>query len=374
MRLLNDKMKKITKLAVDAKNLCGPITGISRYLHKSLLYLSESDVRIIIIVPSKINPEFRLPQNIEIIYCNSKNKICWHFWDLAKTVNELEPNFYWGPAHRIPIGINKNIVTVVTCHDLVCFKFPRTMKFPYMIRDRLLLWNAFSRAQLIHAVSNTTLNDIINIFPNLAEKSFSTLPHDPLKIRPKTSNLAVQKNSNYGLFVGTFEPRKNLERLVEAFRRYSDTTGSSGRLVLAGTNGWKMNGFEKLIGKLQNNGLRVEVINSPTDSQLFNLYENARFLIMPSIYEGLGLPVIEAKSHGLPCIVSNIGSLPEVADGMARQVNPYSISEIELALKTFFEDGNEFQHSVEDARNSAPKFDWRLNTEIFLSRVKSISF
>ena len=120
------------------------------------------------------------------------------------------------------------------------------------------------------------------------------------------------------LFVGTLEPRKNLQRCLEALAKLQMENFESPRLVIAGGRGWKMEPLERSVTAL---GLeqQVEYVGSADDNELSTLYAGCNFLLFPSLYEGFGLPIIEALSFGKPVITSNVSSMPEVA-GEAAQI------------------------------------------------------
>ena len=358
-------MKNKITVCVDGKNLLKPMSGISRYLNETLNTLVSEEIKVKLICPNKPLKEYHFKDDIDIIIDNAPmplGVLQWHGQRLGKIVNSFGCDIFWGPAHRIPFGLNNSVKTVVSCHDLVCIKYSQTMRFKSYISDRIQLPLSMHRADAIHAVSQTTLADIKNSFPKLSSKIFSTLPQHT---NTKAKDSFVHSNKNewgeYALFVGTFEPRKNLDHLIKAFRLLCDRNSKTVRLVLVGGEGW---GGVNIHDMITSQSLRenIKVIIRPNDEGLQKVYANCRFLILPSLYEGLGLPVIEAKTHGKPSIVSD-GSLAEIADKGSIIVDPNNIIDIATAMEKLFFDDAIYQQHLERAINTPASFQWQSNTE-----------
>ena len=358
-------MKKKITVCVDGKNFLKPMSGISRYLNETLNTLVREDIKVKLICPSEPLKEYHLKDDIDVIVDYEPmpfGVLQWHGQRLSKIVNSLKCDIFWGPAHRIPFGLNDTIKTVVTCHDLVCIKYSHTMRFKNYISDRIQLPLSMSRADAIHAISQTTQTDIKKLFPKLSSKIFSTLPQYSYT-KGKASFIHSDKNEwgQYALFVGTFEPRKNLHNLIKAFQLLCDQNSKAVKLVLVGGQGWGGVNVHDMI-TAQSLQDKIDVIIRPDEEGLQKAYTNCRFLIMPSLYEGLGLPVIEAKAHGKPSIISD-GSLAEIADKGSIIVDPNNVNDIASAMeKLFFDDEIYLQH-LERAVNTPPSFQWQSNTE-----------
>ena len=165
-----------------------------------------------------------------------------------------------------------------------------------------------------------------------------------LKVRPP-----------YVLFVGTIEPRKNLVRLVRAYRRVA-STGVPHALVLAGPLGWH---HESLMRELALEGPgEVVLTGSLAPDELDAVYRAADVFVYPSLYEGFGLPVVEAMARGVPSVVSNTSSVPEVSGDSALGVNPRSIREIAAAIETLCTDVDLAERLAAQGRTRAERFSW----------------
>jgi glycosyltransferase involved in cell wall biosynthesis len=161
----------------------------------------------------------------------------------------------------------------------------------------------------------------------------------------------------YFLFVGTLEPRKNLVRLLEAFSRLPDSLRYSAVLAIAGGNGW---GGLDLATIARKYGVqdRVRVLGYMSEEQLATLYTHALFLAMPSLYEGFGLPLIEAMSRGISVLTSNCSSMPEVAGDAGILVAPNDVDAIAQGLLKLLSNNEQRGVLASRAIANSERFSW----------------
>jgi glycosyltransferase involved in cell wall biosynthesis len=159
------------------------------------------------------------------------------------------------------------------------------------------------------------------------------------------------------LFVGTLEPRKNLARLLEAFSRLKPNEAGGAVLAVAGGAGWGGVDVDDLILKWGLQG-RVRKLGYVSDQQLATLYAHALFLAMPSLYEGFGLPLLEAMSRGVPVLTSDISSMPEVAGDAGVLVSPHDVDSIAKGMATLLGDAAFRLELASRAVDSAFRFNW----------------
>jgi glycosyltransferase involved in cell wall biosynthesis len=158
--------------------------------------------------------------------------------------------------------------------------------------------------------------------------------------------------------VGTLEPRKNLRRLLNAYSVYVKKTGNALPLVLAGGKGWLEDDFEQFVAELDL-FQKVKFLGYVSDEELNWLYKNCFAFIYPSLYEGFGLPVLEAMSRGAAVIVSNATSIPEVAGEAAHYIDPLKEKEIVEAICMLAENA-EYREKLKNlALRQAQKFSWQ---------------
>ncbi len=201
---------------------------------------------------------------------------------------------------------------VITIHDLYFMEHPEVMSADGMRYYSRIRWSA-SVADRIIAVSHFTRQDILRLIPEAAPEKVVVV-HEAADRESKIESDAVLHsalpvlNTRFILFVGTLEPRKNLSTLLRALARLPGEV----RLVVVGAVGWRDEALGDVACEL---GVadRVEFVGWVSEEELDALYRRARLLVMPSLSEGFGLPVLEAMSRGTPVVCSGAGSLPEIA-------------------------------------------------------------
>jgi len=248
-------------------------------------------------------------------------------------------DLFWGPTHRLPRFLPQSTAKVVTIHDLVWKFAPQTMRPLSLLVEKRLMLEAIRLADLVMADSESTAAGIAEVFPQFAHKvrvvhlGVSVLPnsYDP------TVLLQLNITKPYFLFVGTIEPRKNLERLLRAFALLPKSNRDRFSLVIAGGKGWGGIELEKLILENQLKD-SVKLLGYVTDQRLSVLYAKARFLAMPSLYEGFGLPLLEAMQYGTPVLTAHKGSMAEVAGDSGVLIDPYSVESISAGIQRMLVD------------------------------------
>ncbi|MBO6556863.1 MAG: glycosyltransferase family 4 protein [Pseudomonadales bacterium] len=318
------------KIAVDARPLSYPLTGIGRYTHSLLQQLTKSEHDWYLYSDRPLLSELPEAQNVNIRVGNAQGgtpgSLRWAQWQYVKWARSDGIDVFWSPRHHLPLILPKKTRSVVTIHDLVWRRYPETMQRKNFWLEKLLMGPSIRKANKLIAVSQFTASEISTFYPDAQAKT--TVIYEAANETNANATLARELPDDFFLFVGTLEPRKNLERLLESCAQVLEPNMP---LVIAGAQGWGEVQLQKLLVRfdLANRVICLGYIN---DEMLDTLYANANALIMPSVYEGFGLPVVEALKYGVPCIVSKGTSLEEVAGEAAILVNPYSVSEISKAI------------------------------------------
>jgi len=214
------------------------------------------------------------------------------------------------PSNRAPLRRGR-LPLVVTIHDLVSLRFPETMARWNRAYLRLTLPRVAAAADRIIAVSSDTATDLEGLLG---------VPHSRIRVVPNgiqarffgTPSVPTPVSAPYILFVGTIEPRKNLPRLVEAYQLLR-RQGRAERLVVVGAPGWN---------DVRVDRTNVELLGRVSDETLHALYASASCLVIPSLHEGFGVPVVEAMAAGCPVVAARAGALPEVCGDAAVLVDP----------------------------------------------------
>ena len=263
-----------------------------------------------------------------------------------------------------PRGRYKKVITI---HDLYFMEHPEVMS-PAGARYYGQVGLSSQRADRIIAVSNYTRREILRLLPGVPEQKVSTIyegAEDPQRpasdLQPQnamvqwpTENLKAKiQNTRYALFVGTFEPRKNLPTLLRALKELPVDV----KLVIVGERGWGNQKLTKLVDEL---GVKDRVIFAGrlTDSELDAAYRAARLLVFPSLSEGFGLPVLEAMARGTPVVCSNAGALPEVAGDAALLHDPLDASALARMMRMMWSIDPVNVDYARRGKARAPQFTW----------------
>ncbi len=279
----------------------------------------------------------------------------WTHLRLSWEMVRRPPDLLFVPAHVLPLVRPRR--TVVTVHDLGYLYFPQA--HPPLRRLELhlsTLWNVRVADRVI-AVSRATKDDLVRRYHVSAERVRVVYHGVEERFRP-TSDPAIP--SRYGLppryllYLGALHPRKNLERLLEAYAGLPEDTPP---LVLAGPRGWY---FERISAAISSLGLgrRVLLPGYIADEDVPALLSAAVALVYPSLYEGFGLPALEAMACGTPVIVSGTSSLPEVVGEAGLLVDPLSVEGLRAAMARLLADERLRAELGRQGRRRAGLFTW----------------
>ena len=253
-------------------------------------------------------------------------RVAWEQFALPGVLRKLGIDVFHAPANILPARLP--CPSVVTVHDLAFMRYPQFFRPARRLYQRRFTARSVARATQVVAVSESTKRDLVELMCVPEERIHVIYPGIATDFQPvgdpETLALFRTKHSlpeRYLLYLGTLEPRKNLLTLVEAYARLRGQVVDAPPLVLAGAKGWY---YEPLFSRVRALGLeRVVVFPGyvARDEQPL-WYAGAELFVFPSLYEGFGLPVVEALACGTPTITSNVSSLPEVAGDVAQQVDP----------------------------------------------------
>ncbi len=268
------------------------------------------------------------------------------------------------PAGNIPAKYTgKKLLTV---HDLAVWKHPDLFAKIQRRQARSLTSTTLKNVGKIIAVSEATATDIKEIFDVNPEK-IKVIYNGIDKrffIKPTSDAISDLKKKykikkDYILYLGQLEPRKNLTRLIEAFSELKERNlGEDFQLVIAGGSGW----LAKVIRHIASDSKYSEDIIftgyiKPDD--LTSIYGGAKLFVFPSIYEGFGMPVVEAMACGLPVVLSDIPALKEVAGGIGVLVNPYSVSGMAQAMWKVLSNNSLQKELIQKGFKRAEEFSWQ---------------
>ncbi|MBE2238049.1 MAG: glycosyltransferase family 4 protein [Caldilineaceae bacterium] len=301
-------------------------------------------------------------QNVEIRVLPQRR--LWTHRSLAREVMHDRPDVLFVPAHVLPFVLpaDRLPASVVVVHDLGYHALPEThTRAQRLYIEASTRWSVLVARRVI-AVSQATAADLQQYYRTPAarirvvyEAAAAPTPVDCAQIDAVRTRYGLARP--YALFVGTIQPRKNIERLLRAYAWLSRNTALAWDLVFAGAPGWLS---EKLYAEAASLGLaeKVHFLGFVADEALPALIKGALFFSFPSLFEGFGLPVLEAQSYGVPVLTSNNSSLPEVAGDAALLVDPTDVDAIANAMLRLSRDEALRQQLIEAGYANVRRFSW----------------
>jgi len=322
------------ELCVNLRTLGYRITGVQRYLLSLLPHM-----------PSELN---------SVKPSQALQGIKGHLWEQVYLPTQLKNRLLWSPGNTGPIGISRQVLTV---HDAASLDHPEWFDRKFALWYAALLPRLIRKVRAIVTVSHFSrerivrLTDVkperVHVIPNGVDKRFR--PVDSKAVTQVRTEFEL--NSSYILFVGSLEPRKNLRMLIEAWR-LGAFDGAT--LAVVGATGHL---FQRLEFDSIPDGVRL--LGRVGDEVLPALYSGAAGFVYPSVYEGFGLPPLEAMACGCPVAVSNIPAHREVCGGTATYFDPFSPEDISTKLEWLLRlDGASRASVVDQGLRRAALYNW----------------
>lgn len=349
-------------IGIDGRNLVAPLTGVGRYIVGIAAGLTAMghDLRFYLPHASRANLEALEGSRISIgSFRGAAARAFWGQAVLPRVAGADSLDVFWGPGHRLPPGLPERLPRVLTIYDLVWQKAPETMRLRTLIGEKLFFKPSLRRADVITTVSTSTATDIA--------AAFSLAGTPVMTIYPGVSDLPVADgdalrrhgvSGPFALFVGTLEPRKNLPRLFEAYASLPEAVRRRCGLVVVGARGWETADLARLAQDLKI-GSTIHLIGRIADRELAAFYKQCRFLVMPSLYEGFGLPIIEANAMGAPVLTSNLSSMVEAVGDAGITVDPADTHSIAEAFSRLATDDELRDRLAARARDNVRRYDWK---------------
>ncbi|EJZ20319.1 glycosyltransferase family 4 protein [Rhizobium sp. Pop5] len=360
------------RISIDATGLGSSKTGTSVYLveilsrwsrnnsinHEFTIFASEKAV--LLCSEAGLDHRFRFvraPNNRHIRVIWQQLVMPWH-------IRRLKIDVHWGTAFVLPVASQRPMA--VTIHDLTFQLFPEVHQRLKRFYFPAIMQRSVEKAQAVFVVSRTTETDLERIIPKSKGKTTVT-PLAARELGPATPAPRDQCTSgDYLLFVGTLEPRKNLSRLLSAWQMLDDATRGSTRLVVVGATGWMVS---ELVQSLKTNST-IDVLGQVSDSALAELMQGTKALVYPSLYEGFGLPVVEAMARGIPVLTGDTGATGEIAEGAAILVDPTNVDAIHDGLVRLLTEPELLSFLSLQGRERAKSFSWERTAQVTLETLE----
>ncbi len=280
-------------------------------------------------------------------------------WLLRKDPFDL----FFSPTYALPLALASR--SILTIHDLIHLIFPQDYGWKYRWYYRLVVRPALVRSRRVFTVSESSRRDIvaylggqeakIEVIPNGLDSFWVPRPADPEFLQ------RYGLTAGFILYVGNSRPHKNFPRVLEAFRRLLREGTYPGKMVVVGLTP------DQVPAELSR---RLVVLPFCPDPELVQLYSSAQVLMAPSLYEGFGLPVLEAMACGCPVLVSRTASLPEITGAAGLQVDPFQVEALVSGLKQILTDPVRRQTMIRSGLSQARLYSWKASAQKVLQIFK----
>jgi glycosyltransferase involved in cell wall biosynthesis len=305
--------------------------------------------------------------NVNLIDCRSPVYSVSEQWELFRKI-PTDTALLWSPHYNIPLLTLRAVRRLVTIHDVFHLAFFDTLSFwqkayarsvmnsAIKLSDRIVTVSDFSRLEIIK-YTKTGHDKITVIYNGVDNARFKmTYVTDPTLVKEK-----LKLPDKFILFVGNVKPHKNLRRLLTAFEKILDRGLKDHHLVVAGEREGFITGDNGIFNLLKKSPALRENVSFTVhveNNALPAFYTAASLLVLPSLYEGFGLPPLEAMACGCPVMVSNAASLPEVCGDAAYYIDPYSVESIAVGIYNMLTDEALRQELIERGFERVKLFDW----------------
>lgn len=376
----------MARIAIDYTPAYEQGGGIGRYVRELVAALSaedtQTDYRLFVAgatgekLPPAPGPNFTWhPTRITPAWLAR----IWHRAGIPYPVEGFtgKVNLYHATDFVLP-PVQKHTRTLLTVHDLSFVRVPESASPSLKAYLDKVVPRSAQRADHILADSTATKTDLIELYNIPADKITVLLSGVDSRFQRQSDEDVAQARTKYGLdtapyifSIGTVQPRKNYVRLIHALKQLH-ADGYPVHLVIAGGKGWL---DDPIYASIAESDLQdfVHFIGFAADEDLPALYSGAECFAFPSLYEGFGLPVLEAMACGTSVLTANVSSLPEVAGDAALLIDPYDTDAIAHGLKTLLSDSEKRHAYVQQGLARAPLFTWRKSAQQLLKIYQTLS-
>lgn len=313
----------------------------------------------------------------EAIRTNRVLRILWELIWIPRRLKKMGKGvIFHGPAYVLPRKLS--CPSVLTVHDVISIEYPQFCQWQTNLYFKWLLARSIQHAGALVTPSHKVKEDLIRLFhtdpakitvvPNGVHKRFKPIREEDTleKVRSK-----YQLFGKFILFVGVLEPKKNISALLQAYADLSPELQGSHRLVIVGKKGWKTSSIYKCVDQL--NLQEKVVFPGFVDAEdLPAIYSLAEVFVFPSLYEGFGMPVLEAMACGTPVLLSNRGALPEISGGAGMMVDPDQRQEMSQALTQLLEQESIRESLIRKGLARAQHYSWESAAEQLCKVYQSI--
>jgi glycosyltransferase involved in cell wall biosynthesis len=280
----------------------------------------------------------------------------WYEWTVPYYLKKYKIDVFFSPDNFC--SLSTSVRQVLTVHDIIYNILPETIPFLTRKYYQYYMPMYVRKANHIVAVSKSVKNDIIAAYPDLDINKINTiynaLPSSFQGVKD-AHNRPISKR--YFVVVGSINPRKNTERILQAFQLLQDRVEERLKIVVIGSVMWRNQSTSKIWKTLHDNGKLIH-IQGASDEEVFNYIAHAEALIFASLYEGFGFPILEGWASSVPVITSDNSSMKEIGGDAVILTNPYDVNDISHKMELILNDVSLSSKMISEGRNALKKFSW----------------
>jgi glycosyltransferase involved in cell wall biosynthesis len=356
------------------------LEGIGWFTYESLKRITKNhpEHQFLFLFDRPFSEEFIFSDNISpiVVGPQARHPFLWYWWleqALPKVLHRQDPDIFLSPDGFLPMAYTspagpKQCKFVPVIHDLYFEHYPHEIPFLASKFFKRYFHRYVKKANRIATVSEYSKQDIstyykvssdkIDVVYDGSNEVYKPIPADEKKkVQAKYAN-----GTDYFLFVGALNPRKNVSRLLQAFEAFKETSSSTMKLLIAGEKMWKTGDIENVFEKMK---FRSDVIFTGRlgANELKDVMAAAFALVFVPYFEGFGIPVLEAMYCDVPVVTSNVTSMPEVAGSAGLLVDPFSVDSIKDGMLKIYKDETFRNQLIQNGRMQREKFSWDKTAE-----------
>ena len=356
------------RIGIDARVMTLSASGIGRYsieMIKAISKLNQTKNHQFILFSSRKSDKLNLPENWSYFEGSISDRALLRSLNYSNLTKKLNLDRFYTMDYIGPIiSFDSNCKIITTIHDLIPIIYPNLTSFKHRLIGKYILPLSINNASTIISISHSTKNDIIkhlNVDPKKIKVIHSGVSDIFFENKLKASEELINNftlDSQYILFFGTLEPKKNIYYLIDSYSKISNSLKRKYKLVLCGKIDINNSKLTRFILK-RNLKDRIIFTEFVSDEKLKFLIQNARVFCFPSLYEGFGLPIIESMACGCPVIASNVSSIPEITGDAAILVDPRNVEELVTALNKILTDDKLRKDLSKKSYLNSSKYRWQ---------------
>jgi len=350
------------RLCIDIRMISA--SGIGRHIKGILPTLMEKFEVILLGYREELR-KYYFPKNVLIINMKSKVYSIKEQIELALKIPKCD--IFWSPHYNVPVLPIRAKKRMVTIHDVYHLAFQHTLSLSQKLYAKLMINQAVKISDIVLTVSEFSKQEIVKY--TKTSKDIEVIYNGIEPQWYKKQPLSLSERDSYILYVGNVKPHKNLVRALKAFSLLKD---NNLKFKIVGKKNNFITGDKEVEKIAQKLGNKVEFTGYISDNELKELYRKAKLFLFPSLYEGFGLPPLEAMACGTPVIVSNVASLPEVCGDAAYYINPYDINDIARGIETVLKDEELKKELIQKGLKRVRLFSWEKSAKKLIEVIEEV--